>query len=260
MKDWLKEEAIETIKGGLSNRVLLLDKGRILRIKSPYSDPLFYDPYTEIYACEKAHEIGLGAQIYDHDEDGNLLEEYLGGHPFDPKADSFRELGKALRKLHLIKIEPSVSRFDVISRVEAYSKGHGHELNNWEKKLLEQGMETLSKYEEALCHNDLIYSNIIVDGGIKLIDFEFAGINTVLFDIVSLLSENGPMDEAQEKEFLLGYFDNDLPEGIEEDILSVRILEDVLWKHWALYRFETSNNPEFAQIAMDKNEDLLKII
>ncbi|MCK0143638.1 phosphotransferase [Aliiroseovarius sp. F20344] len=75
-------------------------------------------------------------------------------------------------------------------------------------------MEDLDRLEEAtgpvtlvIGHNDLLAANILDDGKkLWLIDWEYGGFNTPLFDLAGLAGNNG-YSEAQERDMLEQYFE-----------------------------------------------------
>jgi len=59
--------------------------------------------------------------------------------------------------------------------------------------------------EYVLCHNDLNPQNIFFNGDVKLIDWEYTGVNDRYFDVASVCVEFG-LDEEMQKVFLDAYF------------------------------------------------------
>jgi len=60
--------------------------------------------------------------------------------------------------------------------------------------------------EYVLCHNDLNPQNIFFGDSVKLIDFEYAGVNDRYFDVASVCVEFG-LDMQMQKVFLDAYFE-----------------------------------------------------
>ena len=115
-----------------------------------------------------------------------------GQHKQELKKKDILLLVKILKELHSIEIKK-----EPITIV----------LKN-ETKEVKKAFETIDKYpkELVLCHNDLNPQNIFFSDIIKLIDWEYAGINDRYFDLASVCVEFGLNDEMQEV-FLKSYFE-----------------------------------------------------
>ena len=80
-------------------------------------------------------------------------------------------------------------------------RDYGHRLNDDRHRLLAEVPQLLEAAQEleaavgpirpVLCHNDLLAANFLDDGErLWLVDWEYAGYNTALFDIANLASNN----------------------------------------------------------------------
>jgi len=98
------------------------------------------------------------------------------------------------------------------------------QLNSW----LEQ---TVGPVELAFAHNDLLAANVFDDGArLWLLDWDYAGFNTPLFDLANLSSNNGfsPDDDTA---LLVDYYGAAAPElrGVFEAMKCASLLRETLW-------------------------------
>ena len=119
-------------------------------------------------------------------KDGFMVFSFLEGeHKNQLDENTLKLLAKTLEKLHSITIdaEPIELQTDT-STIECYPK------------------------EYVLCHNDLNPQNIFFSDTIKLIDFEYVGVNDRYFDVACVCVEFR-LDKKMQRMFLKAYFDGE---------------------------------------------------
>jgi len=130
----------------------------------------------EFQIMQKAYKKAIGAKpIFFDEENSIMVYEYINGfHKNKLKAKEIKNIALLLKKLHQIKI---VKKF------------FNHKKNY------------------VLCHHDLNPKNFIFSNDIKLIDWEYAGMNDCYFDLATIIVEFG-LSKKDERLFLQTYFKN----------------------------------------------------
>lgn len=87
------------------------------------------------------------------------------------------------------------------------------------------------------CHNDTLCDNFIMDKNERmyLIDWEYAGMNDLFWDLAAVMLENNYTPEAEEL-LLYHYFEGKVSEFHHQKILVFKILQDFLWTLWSNYK------------------------
>jgi len=209
------------LEGGITNRnyrVRFAGEDVVVRLPGKDTELLEIDRGAERAAGELAARAGIGPDVVAMlDQPPCLVTEFVAGEPMEPgelrTPPVLAEVAAALRALHsreeLLPVEFSSFRI-----VETYAA-----------RMADRGAEVPSSYEWALaaahrieavligpehdpvpCHNDLLAANFIRSPrGLRLIDWEYAGMNDRYFDLGNF-AVNNELDEEGEAELLSAYF------------------------------------------------------
>lgn len=175
--------------------------------------------FNELAASRAAHAAGVSPAVLYH-EPGALVIEFVAGKTL--AAEDVRAPGMLERILPLIaRAHREVPRHlrgpalmfwvfhvirDYAGRLAADGSAHAALLPGLLARA--EALEAaVGPVEIVFGHNDLLPANLIDDGArLWLIDWDYAGFNSPLFDLGGLASNNG-LDEAQEGAMLAAYFD-----------------------------------------------------
>ena len=217
---WSNPVSIEPLSGGMTNvnfKVRDGEQGYVVRFGE--DDPIhLISRRNEIASCEAAFAIGVSPQLVYH-EPGIMVARFIEGRVFD-EAD-VRDENNLHRIIGLLKRfhHEMPARFDQIPVMFWVFQVFRHYHNLLTKgqsrhtarlpELAQIGREleaAVGPVEIVFGHNDLLPANFIDDGDkIWLIDFDYAGFNSPLFDLSNLASNND-LDEDQEQVMLESYF------------------------------------------------------
>jgi len=164
-----------------------------------------------------AGESGVGAQVLQALPNiPAIVLEYIAGRTLDTedlsRPDYIYRLGRAIRELHT-KAPPMgnsivIWKFlgDYLGLLDRYALRSPPGLLDW--------LPTVRRIEAALAvnalppvpsNNDLLAKNIMDDGRIRLIDYDFSGMNDPMFDVGDLAME-GDYDPAEMHALCKAYF------------------------------------------------------
>jgi len=124
-------------------------------------------------------------------------------------------LATTLQKLHSIKVDAS----PVVLHIE----------NKTDEVL--KAFEVIENYphENVLCHNDLNPQNIFFSNEVKLIDWEYAGVNDRYFDLACVCVEF-KLDDKMQELLLSAYFKD--ADFILKKLEAYKIVYEILCKEW----------------------------
>ncbi len=208
------------ISGGLTNRnyKISLEKDiYVLRIGVNESSSHGINRHTEYGCASAAHKAGISPEIIGFfPDDDVLITRYIQGKPLSAteirQPHMTRRVAELIKRCHSIQNFPGLfSACDTIKAYLKYFSSYDIALTLKLEKpmiLLQSRLDSLAPYFSTLgaCHNDLVPSNFIDDGDkIWLIDWEYAGMGNVFFDMGNLAG-NCMLDTDQEQTLLCCYF------------------------------------------------------
>lgn len=98
-------------------------------------------------------------------------------------------------------------------------------------------IQQLESFSLCPCHNDLVPENFIksIEGEIFLIDWEYSGYNSPLWDLAAFILE-GELTEFEEQLFLKFYFQRPILEEEYFQISFYKAAQDILWSLWTIVK------------------------
>lgn len=245
-----REVSIQVLGGGLTNHnfKVTLDGGEAyaIRIAGERTDLLGIDRSVEHEAAVMAAAAGVGPDVVAFVDDC-LVTRFVAGEPVPVERmrtpETLGRVAEALRAIH--GSAPIAGRFDALEVVERYRD-----------TALAHGGRVPSRYDDALavadriarargpvperpCHNDLLNANFIDDGGrIWIVDWEYAGMGDVFFDLANF-SVNHELDEEQTR-FLLEAYSGELRAEDERALTRMRYMSDFREAMWGVVQAAVS--------------------
>ena len=243
---WKAPRDPELLSGGITNVNVKLkdgDKAYVVRVGGDI-DTHHVKRFNEL-ACHRASEAaGISPRVV-YVEDGILAMEFIEGRVLD--ASSLAEPGmvdrvaELLRRLHrnaTAQLRGPVLVFwvfhvlrDYAARLEAAGSPYSGEIAS----LLEKAAEleaAVGPIELALTHNDLLPANLLDTGErLWLIDWDYGGFNTPLFDLASIAS-NCSLSQPLTERLLAAYYDEPVPPALWrrfKAMICASLLRETMW-------------------------------
>ena len=243
---WSGKVKLSELEGGITNRNLLVEdsSGRYV-VRLGEDIPVHgIMRFNELAASHAAHAAGLSPKVI-YAEPGMVVLEFIEARALTPEQVRQPERLDALVKLlhtchrevpkHLRGPVLSFNVFHVLRNYAAWLKEHRSPYTTDLPSLMErseQMEQRLGAVELVWGHNDLLAANFLDDGQrLWLIDWDYGGFNTALFDLGGLASNNG-FPEALELELLSRYFGNTSDASLLYRYRAVKcasLLRETLW-------------------------------
>jgi thiamine kinase-like enzyme len=209
---------IRSLAGGITNRnyVVTTERGEyVVRIPGERTALLGINRAYEAEAARRAADLGIGPAVLGLlDEVGTLVTELVDGHHLEPTrfVERLDDVVDLVRRFHASG--PLAGAFPIHRIVEWHARdasAYGVMAPPSYERLHQQSRRIEAAFARAAmapvpCHNDLLPANVLfaVDR-VWLLDFEYAGMNDVFFDLANL-SVNSELGPDADERLLTLYF------------------------------------------------------
>ena len=207
-------DILEKLAGGPVSDSWLMTAGKeqfVARLDKPFARHLALDRRAELEVLRTVSAAGIGPQIIWADPDkGVLVTSYVPGNAWSPGDvhDPVRlgRLALTLRQLH--SLPPRGPVFMPGKMALAYAREAG---TDSALRIAEQATKLAEKLlsetrRPALCHNDLVHSNIIGGETVRLIDWEYSAVGDPYFDLATVVRHH-QLHADRVENFLSAYFE-----------------------------------------------------
>ena len=173
----------------------------------------------------------------------------------------FEKIAPILQTIHASgkELKGEFAPFEEIKKYESLIQG---EISYPNYEAVRKAVFSLKKQLEEIgidkksCHIDLVPENFIEgpDGHLYLIDWEYSSMNDPMWDLAALFLES-EFTVAEEEDFL-SHYESDKTPVSREKIRIYKILQDIIWSLWTIYKEE--NGADFGDYGISRYNRAVK--
>lgn len=252
------DKIIKTNKGLTNDNYIIEIDRESFMLRYPLKDVRhLFNPSNEEKVIEsiKKVEYILPVKYYNNGIQITPFIKHLTTFNQANKKTRIKDVANLMKRFHMSNIKVDFY-FDPLKQIQLYKdniKNKDIDLNQYKKVLDKLRKHT---FKAVLCHNDWVEGNIcFIKNKAYLIDFEYAGNNDPLFDVMSFLTEND-LTNWERKEFLNEMFENGINKKDYETLKMYRDINNLLWYLWALMMYEFRSENIYMNIAKVKLNQL----
>ena len=243
---WSSAVAPEPLGGGITNTNFIVDdQGERFVVRVGDDLPMHgIMRFNEIAAARAAHVVGISPEIV-YSANGIFIMRFIEGHTFSEQ--DVREQQNLERILDLIRdCHNEIPKhfkgpalvfwpFHVCRNYILTAKDGNSRMMDFFPRFLDINEElekTVGEINLIFGHNDLLAANFIDDGErLWLLDWDYAGYNTALFDLANL-SSNNALSSKQEDWILEIYHQQPVTDRLRRRLAAMKcvsLLRETLW-------------------------------
>ncbi|MEX0606393.1 MAG: phosphotransferase [Halofilum sp. (in: g-proteobacteria)] len=243
---WSGPVAPERLTGGLTNvNYLVEDRGEKFVVRTGDDIPVHrIMRFNELNAAQAAERTGLSPAVIYH-EPGLLVMRHIDGRTLTEvdvrdrrNLERVMELVKRCHREMVKELRGPALAFWPFHAIYDYA----HTLRDGNSRMLDELPRFVSYAEQletavgrgdmVFCHNDLLAGNLLDDGErMWLIDWDYAGFGSPLFDLGGL-SSNNQLSDDDERWMLEVYLEGEVPEVVHyrlKAMKAVSLLREAMW-------------------------------
>lgn len=212
-------QSAKRIKHGRTNESWLVRGNAgafVVRLSNTAEASLQIDRRSEATVLEVVARSGIGPEVIRCDPPRHLLVTRYAGETWSDwdavQPENIKRIAQLLRLLHSLPPPQGIRQVDLLAVVDGYLETldqHGIRNVAGSPALRTRAREAAVMLREdshpRLCHNDVHALNIIDDGALRLIDWEYAGLGERFFDLASICVYH--RYDLQQRELLLQSYD-----------------------------------------------------
>jgi len=236
----------EPLKGGITNRNFLAEHGNekfFVRLGVDIPEHGVYR-FNELAASRAAYKCGISPEVV-YSETGAMVLRFINGKTLEP--ENLRDISTLKKVIPMLKICHQkmplyLPGSSLIFWVFQVIRGYVSTLRESKSRVipkLSRFLEINHELEKTVGtidlfygHNDLLSGNFIEDNNrLWLVDWDYAGFNSPLFDLANLASNN-EFAEGLERELLEMYFENDVSDDLWKQYFAMKcasLLRESMW-------------------------------
>ena len=241
---WKNDILIQNLDGGMTNENFLVqenDKKYVVRLGDDIPEHLV-SRSNELIVSKAAANAGIGPKVIFHSK-GILVLDYIESTTLSAEEvrKNIKSIIPIIKNIHN-EIPKNLYGQSLIFWVFHVIRNYAKFLKDNQSTHLKILSDLISKsellekksapYEIVFCHNDLLPANFLDDGSrLWVIDWEYAGYNTPLFDLGGLSSNNN--FSLEEEIYLLeNYFEKKINDKLMLQyncLKSASLLRETMW-------------------------------
>jgi len=206
------EPEVAALGGGITNRNFRVDiagQSFVVRLFGKDSELLGIDRAAEYEAATAAANAGVAPQVVEYlPELRALVTRFVDADPLPPedleRRGVLERVVRSVKAIHAMgHISSTFDAFGVVRDYRTVAEKHGVRVPHEYGSALAFADRIERAFGRVLvpprpCHNDLLNANFLVkQGRVLIVDYEYAGIGDLFFDLGNLSINNGMSEDAQ---------------------------------------------------------------